>query len=414
MATVNQNDQASAAVMNTALNTLSTSGQDSLTTLLDFKEVNLLSYQNVESYINSRRVLATRVKGAGIPLTVSAGDFQCIDQGLTTGSIRADSGVITTKETSIQFTELSKFAFSSSTGSITPIDSKQSLYTVIANTVPVGQFDITLNTTSECSLVTFDVLANPQSSKFQVFVSFDKLTYTEWTQVAVNGYRVTAFGQTANTNYIRIVITPGSPDLLSGTSYSFGLTSLTVRSSQFALRSEFNSRPITINPTSSQLYFGGDTIAGITYYLSVSIDGTGEFLETPINTVIQLPTASAGTGTVAATVISGLNQLSLTLPANLYLPSLSVQETLNSITSTLTIFNGLQSTDPNLNLITNDCLYIKGTNLILVTTTGLTGKTFTYSYKMGPAQMIIKVRAVLDTTSYGSTPMFKQVYFEEI
>ena len=415
MEPVTQGAQASASRINTCLEAIESTGSSILTSLYDFQELTMVQYQNRQSYINSKKVLANRVPGPGTPINISAGDFAYIDQGLTTCSLRGDSGSCTTKETAITFQNFTNASFTSSTGQVNNLDTNGELFQVISDTIPTGTFNITIPSPIASNLIVFDMLASPGSPTISVSVSPDNINFTPFTNISINGSTVTTCGPQTDTNYVQIVITPDNPDLLNGISYSFGITSLTARGSSFALRSQFCSVPIQFSPISANLYFGTQDTVGITYYISLSSTTTTSFVQCTPNSIIPIPGATYVSHQelpAAPISLSTNGMIFTTLPTNLYLPSLRVTETISGVEYYKAITPSLSTTDTNIGKIANEYMVVSGTNIILITSASLTSRIFNVYYSSGPSSIYVTMTAILDSTTTGSSPIFRQAYFE--
>jgi hypothetical protein len=101
-----------------------------------------------------------------------------------------------------------------------------------------------------------------------------------------------------------------------------------------------------------------------------------------------------------------------TLPTNLYLPSLRVTETISGVEYYKAITPSLSTTDTNIGKIANEYMVVSGTNIILITSASLTGRIFNVYYSSGPSSIYVTMTAILDSTTTGSSPIFRQAYFE--
>lgn len=416
MESVTQGSQASASQVNSCLNAIEVIGTNTLNILSDFQELTLIQYQNSQSYINSKRVLANRISGPNVPITISAGDFACIDQGASTASLRGDSGNCTNRETLVEFNTFTNFNFTSNVGQVSSLDTAGQLFQVVSSTIPTGQFNLQMPSVISANLVVFDILASPGIPVINVSVSPDGVNYIPFTSISVNGYRISASGPSTDTNYIRITITPSAPDLLNGTTYSFGITSLNTRGSTFALRSQFSSRTMTFTPSSATLYFGTTYTSQVAYYVSLSANNTTSFIQYPANSTIPIP----GAGTIASTLVgltansSNFGVFGITLNSGVYPQSLSVVETTDGTNTGMMVVPNLSVTDPNITTIVNEYVCISAGSLILVTSKPLTGRTFNVTYDWGPSTMNLILKVILNSTNPGSTATFGQAYFEAV
>lgn len=66
----------------------------------------------------------------------------------------------------------------------------------------------------------------PSNPTIVVYGSADGVNLVQASQVSLNGYRVNAWFPSKNIRYLQIRITPAMPDTLGGSTYTFGITSV--------------------------------------------------------------------------------------------------------------------------------------------------------------------------------------------
>jgi hypothetical protein len=168
-------------------------------------------------------------------------------------------------------------------------------------------------------VLTFDLAAMPPTPGFVVSASPDGTTFTQATQVSVNGYRLTAWFPPMEMLYISLAITPAAPDTLGGSSYTFGLTDFAGVETEFQLMSELVTLPIMFSPVGSLVSLVAPQAAGLLYFLSFN---GGTWQEYVNGSAVTLPgTSSSSTSSV--TMNSG-GVLSIELPLNVYEASIQV------------------------------------------------------------------------------------------
>lgn len=160
--------------------------------------------------------------------------------------------------------------FSTSAGTIEQFGD---MYRVTAQNglAPTGTFAIQFFSGLNLTLLVFDIVMSPSNPEITVQVSVGGTSYASATQVTQTGYRVTAWLPEGEVKYVRIAITPGHPDTLGGSSYTFGLTSFTAYMVEFHMQSEFATMPVQVTPGSDRMRLLADDSDGFIYSLSLGV-----------------------------------------------------------------------------------------------------------------------------------------------
>lgn len=413
----NNGDPGSKAVWSKALNTLVTNGQTQLDSILNLENTELIELNNQLVAVNSRRARTSRLLPISTVADFSVKDFLTVDQTKTTGTVRIDAGTATLKERAVPSSLLaSQVIFSANAGSIQTLDTNQNQYRVTNNSVPTGQFDVTLNGSFNISVLVFDILAYASAPQVQVSLTTDGITFTDATSISLTGYRVTAWFNNAAASKIRVKITPALPDSLYGTQYSFGFSDLSARATSFDLRSLIVSMPITFNPNSQQLQLSGVSDPNIAYFLSLSTTSTpGTSIQTSVGTPVDIPgVASANQTGLTPNGTTGI--LSATLPSTYLQSSLQVIETTGGANTPMIVVPGLSYSDSNYTHLTREYIGVNGTSMVLVNSsrTLSTSRTFKAIYLTVQSPITAVLQVLLSTTSQATTPFFTGATLEEI
>jgi hypothetical protein len=400
---------ASASQINQAFNTLQSQGNSILGTMSKIQLTTLVDYQRRLTALNARRQRAARVQANGIVARFVVSDFDDIDQGQSTATVRVDTSAATLRERREPSQVLvSSTSFTASSGTVQAIDANSTLFSVYNSYgVPTGTFNLTLSSLVSVSLLTIDISAMASSPTIAVSVSANGLTWTDATQITINGYRLNAWLPQTQTKYIKLVVTPSHPDNLGGSTYTFGITDLSGTSVDYNLVSNIFIKPIVFPVQAAQVQLIASTDDGLTYYLTLD-DGTNPtaaVVVTP-STPIHLPSVAA----VSQTVVSTGGLLGLTLPANVVAGTVAV---VDANGNDLPVVPGLSTTDPNIAALVNPHISLVGTALNIVPAPAGTPQ-YTVSYLTGPASITATLRVHLSTSDATITPIFSGAYLEVI
>lgn len=402
-------EPASASQINQAFDTLQSQGNSILGTMSEIQLTTLVDYQRRLTALNARQQRAARVQADGIVARFVVSDFDDIDQGQSTATIRVDTAAATLRERREPSQVLiSSTSFTASSGTVQAIDSNSTLFSVYNSSgVPTGTFSLTLSSVVAVSLLTIDISAMASSPTIAVSVSANGLTWTNATQITINGYRLNAWLPQTQTKYIKLVVTPSHPDNLGGSTYTFGITDLSGTSVDYNLVSDVFFEPIEFPVQAAKVQLVASIDDGLTYYLTLD-DGTdpaAAVVVTP-NTPISLP----GVAAVSQTVTSTAGLLGLTLPANVVAGSVSV---VDSNGNDLPVVPGLSTTDPNIAALVKPHVSLVGTALNIVPAPTGTPQ-YMVSYLTGPASITATLRVHLSTSDATITPIYSGAYLEVI
>lgn len=284
--------QGSKSVLWNALQAIFEQGSDVLQDVENARINTLVAFENRLSSINGRRLRANRIPVSGSYGSFLTSDFTGIDQGQTTATVRSDSSSVSLREKAqpLKIVVRSK-TFSTSVGSADAMDPNGVLYRVTTDgTIPVGTFDIELRTPLSLSLLIFDIASSPSSPTIDVSTSADGISYVEAVEVSMSGYRCNAILASTEVRYVRIAVTPTHPDDLSGTSFTFGITSFIGTGVEYSLQSDFVSKPLVFTPNTAQLVLAStDTDPRISYFLSLQFNNSVLPAEVSLGEAVDIP-----------------------------------------------------------------------------------------------------------------------------
>lgn len=405
------NTTGSASEFIDAIQELRVQGQSAIDTLVDIRENTLLLFNNALSSLNSKRVRANRLSEVSVVTKFVASDLRDINQAATTTTVRADSNSITLKErTSPIEAIVSKVQFSTSKGTLQVLNNPQlgssgnlgALYRVatIDGSTPIGTFDIQLKSAVNVSMIIIDMMDMPSDPQVVISTSQTGVSYIEANSITRNGYRVAAYIDPQETQYIRIVITPIMPDILGGNIFTFGLTDLHAFSVQFHLLSNFYTNPISVIPQEAQWQFIANDDPRLTYFVTMD---NNPAIEVKSGDIISVPNTAVITNE-NVNLNSSTGQLNFTLPSNIYLNSLQIIDSATS--KPMRLAPGLDRHTTN---ITNQYVVINsdGTMYLIVYNPSTdASSTFNLSYVTGNPQVNVKLQVQLSTTDLNVTPVF--------
>lgn len=366
------------------------------------------------SSLNGRRQRASEVLSPSTLLRFSVDDFGSIDQMKTTATVRIDAGSASLKERSTPIDAVVRsLTFASDIGTTQGIDNKGQMWQVAfpGSQLPTGTFLIELADPVASSLIVFDISATPSEPTIKVEVSANGISYQAASQVALAGYRVTAWLQSQTVRFVRVTISPTHPDNLHGTVCTFGLTSFTASDLEFHLRSEVISRPMAFSPSGSQVAFLADQDDRLAYF--VAFNG-GASQEVHPGDVIDLPAVTALTST-GVTFDPGTGVLSVSLPAGVLAGSLIATDEITQ--EAVAVAPGLDPADSNKAYLNGRVIAVNGTVMTLVRAdlAADAGHTFKISYVTSLEPSITaQLRIVLSTEDRTQSPLFRSASLEAL
>jgi hypothetical protein len=268
-------------------------GNDVIDLLEADRQETLIEFDRRLSAMNGRRQRSNRVITPGRMAQFVTSDFLDIDQSKTTATVRADASAVSLRERAVPSDALIRsLSFTVTIGTVEKLDLNDTLFRVhtTGGSIPTGVFDIELIEPLNLTLMIFDTAATPSEPMITVETSANGVSYDSAVKVTRNGYRINAWITPAKVRFVRLTIQPSHPDLLSGDTFTFGITSFSANGLEFHLRSEYVSRTLTFKPRKGTVKFVADTIPGVTYFVSMGVPGTNPpFLEVKPDDVLTIP-----------------------------------------------------------------------------------------------------------------------------
>ena len=417
----------SASAVQANFDVLINQGQAAINQCITLRENTLLLFNNALSELNGKKVRANRLAQIGVPAKFLTTDDKDINQPITTATLRCDAGNVTLRERQAPGEAIvSQVRFSASEGTIQALQVPQTgssgnlgaLYRVATQNgdIPVGTFDIQLLNPVATGLIIFDMMDMPAGPTVQPYISLNGINFAPATSMTQNGYRLAAWFAPAETQYIRLAITPALPDVLGGDVFTFGLTDFHAFSVQYHLQSDVYTNQIQMIPRSAFLKFETETVSGVTYFLSL---GGNPALEVFPGAVVSVPGATVITSTSIG-LNAGTGQLLTSLPDNTYLSSLVITDVTNPVTPfEVRIAPGLSpAATPNTNqyFTVNQATPTSPYELYLVTYNAGPDSTrvFDVSYTTGPATLTAQLHVQLTTSDLNTTPVYSGAQLVEV
>lgn len=399
---------------NVALTELSNQGTAVIADLSSAFVNQIFDLNRALSSVNARRTRANRSATFRTLARLDLTDFSDVDQSRTTATVRIDLGTANLKERNLpQAASILTTGFTSNAGTVNAFGKMYQVYMADTPGTPVGTFLITLTASVYASMILFDIVAMPSNPSIQVSVSADGTTFTDATTVDLQGYRVKANLAPGSVKFVKLVLAPSHGDDIDGSTFTFGVTDVSLAAVQFQLASELSTspnRPILITPSSATFLFVADADPGVLFYLA--IDGA-PFVQVASGDVVKLANA-------AETVLPGVGSsagspgvLTALLPANCYPNSVSVIDNATRIKVPL-----LQNLDPysaSASSLFQQYVAVWQSTLNLVPRSAAdAARTFTISYTSGPQSISVQVRVLFTTSDRSLTPAFRGATFQEI
>jgi hypothetical protein len=405
-------EAASASKLMGAFNVLRNQGQQLLTTLGTYRTDSLVSFEQRVEALNSRRERANRVKSSYVAVRFVATDLLDMDQTQTSATVRADTQAVTLQERQTATNAIvQQQTFSTSDGTAESISVDNSMYMVSTSDglIPTGTFTLKLLQALNLTVLTFDLSAVPAKSTVVVSASPDGINYTAAVQTSMNGYRLTAWFSPMNMRYITLAVTPSAPDVLGGSSYTFGLTDFVGAETEFQLLSDLVTLPIAFRPVGTRLQLVAQHDPNLTFFLNFNNVG---WLEYAAGATITIP-GTIETKTPAVALHTG-GALEIVLPVDAYPNSVQVFDETTS--KNLTVVPNLSATDPNLAHLVHDYIALNGTTLTYIgpDLAAAAGHTFTVTFVEGPALVEVQLKVQLITPDRTVTPTFTGASLQEL
>lgn len=405
--------QSSATDLYKTLLYLQSLGANNLINLESVYSIILTDFQRRVSAINSKNALLAKIPDISNLVKFSLADFSGIDQSQSTATIRIDAQAATTLE-SITNTKASinTITFSSSTGSVDVLDKTSNIYRVsnTNNLIPTGTFYLTLAKSVNLSTLVFDLAGLASNPTINISVSETGIDYIDCLSYSLNVYRLVSYFKPSVVKYIKLTITPSHPDNLGGSLYTFGLTDFIGNSTEFRPVSEVVSTIMTISPTSPNYRLLGDLDPGLNYFLSINNNSYQEVVPNRVYSFSDLTTISftnIGLDSAGKINIADISN-------SVYTNSILVTD---HITGTvIPILFGVDTTDPNMGLLTNKYISFKNNTLHYIPYNSSidSNKTFDISYVTGPAYLTIQLKVRLSTANQDNSPIFTGAQIQQV
>jgi hypothetical protein len=407
---ITNGQQASASVLNQSFTGLQTQGNAILDLLTQIQLTTLVDYSHRMTALASKQQLAARVQAADIVGLFVVSDFDDIDQGLSTATIRIDTSAATLRERRVPSTALvTSTSFSSSSGSVAALNQDQTLLSVTSSTTPIGTFTLQLQEAVGLSVLSIDLVSMAAAPTISIQVSPDGLVYTPASSISLNGSSLTAWFPASNVVFIQVILTPAQPDNLSGNTYTFGITDFSATTVSYNLVSDIYFRQLQINPTSQNLLFRAQGTPGIIYHLLFS-NGDG-YLAVTDGSIVSIPGVTPVNQTAIAINAQGVLQ-SEPISVNLYVNSMTVTNTTTGVE--IPVVFGLSATDPHVGLLTKPIAGVDGSTITILPIPASTTDVYEVSYLFGPPVVFVTLLVHLSTADSTQTPVFQAASLEEI
>jgi hypothetical protein len=398
-------NEASRQIFVNALEQVRTEGQTVLDSLEEIRLNTLVRFEQGLNALAGRRQRVNRLLPKGAAGAFFVSDFLDIDQTKTNASVRADSGSTSLQERRYAPNiTIQSQQFSASRGSVSEADTLYQVYDE-SGLNPVGTFDLEFGTAVNLTMIVFDLVSTPSNPAITISTSANGVYYTNARQQSANGNRVTAWFDQGEVKYLRVQIAPSHPDNIGGYTFTFGLTSFTAYQVSYQLQSDLVTKTLTVRPQSSSVVLTYDAQPGVSVFAAVA---GGAFAGVSPGTELAVPGAVDVSAPVSIDETGQLSWGTLTLPDDLYAPSLRI------VTPDGTPFRLAFGLDP----VSAASL---GTPVICVWNHGLYYRPYvpiqlnpalSIHYTSGPASFPVVLRVQLVTRDRAQTPVFAGVLFD--
>jgi len=410
--TIVNGQESSATLMNQTFDGLAAQGNQILQLLTQIQLTALVDYNQYLTAIQSKQQRAARVKATEIVALFPVSDFDSINQGLTTATVRIDTAAATLRERRIPSVALvTQTAFSSSSGMVTALNQNQTLLSVNSSTVPTGTFTLQLQQAVALSVLTLELSAMSSSPTVVVQVSGDGLVYTPAANMSLNGSILNAWFPNTAVRFIQIILTPAQADSLGGSIYTFGITDFSASTVSYNLVSDIYFQPVTLTPQTQSLLFRAQGTGSLIYNLLLN-DGVDPASYVPVTDGCTIAVPGVTSTTTNAVAINGSGVLGIVLPGNVYPNSVTVTDT--TANANLPVIVGLSPTDPHLASLNKTIAVLNGSTITILPVPTSTTDVYSVSYLAGPASISATLLVHFSTTDRTQTPVFNGASLEEI
>lgn len=408
---ISNGQQASASALNGSFQAIKQQGTSILALLTQVQLSTLVNYNRRLTDLSSKQCRAARVKASEIAALFVVSDFNDIDQGLTTATIRIDTASATLRERRVPTTALvTSTAFSASTGTVNALNADQTLLSVFASTVPTGTFTLELQEAVNLSVLTIELSAMASSPAVTVQVSSNGLVYIPASSISLNGDVLNAWFPASEVQFIQVILTPTHPDNLGGDSYTFGITDFSATTVSYNLVSDIYYKTISLAPQSQFLIFHAEGTGNLVYNLLLD-DGTPRNSYTALVDGSSIPVPGTNAVNLTGIAIGAGGVLQTSLPANVYSNSITVTDTTTG--TSFPVIEGLSSSDPLISSLQQPVAAVSGLTVTILPTPATTTDVYSISCLTGPGSVNATLLVHLSTSDRTQTPVFKGASLED-
>ena len=280
-------EEASASKLNQDLEAVRALGQ----AVMDEQTTKLLDLERALNSLNGRRQRAGNSVEPTALAVFAVTDLLSTDQNQTTATVRIDTGAVTLRERpQIVTAQIKSTQFSSSTGTVTPLDNDQQMYQVYCpdGSIPAGVFLLELMSPLDLTLLVIDISAMMSQPTITLEVSADGLVWVP-AQVEQNGYSLTGVIPPTVVRYVRLSMTPAQSDNIGSQTFTFGLTDFSASAVEFQLASEWVSLPVTFSPLGQNVQLVTDNDSRLSFYLALAADNSQPFAAVTPGVPLAIP-----------------------------------------------------------------------------------------------------------------------------
>lgn len=403
--------QSSAGAMNQTFQQIQDQGNQILALLTKMQLSTLVDYNNRLTALALRQQRAARVSAAGVVGLFLVSDFNTIDQGQSTATVRIDTASATLRERRVPVTALvTSTSFSASTGTVSALNKNQTLLSVYSDSVPTGTFTLQLQQPVNLSVLTISLVAMVSNPSVTVQVSEDGLIYTPADSLSFQGDTLNAWFKASEVRFIQLILTPAQADNMSGNSYTFGITDFGATTVSYNLVSDIYFQPVTIAPETETLRFRAQGSGRLVYNLLLDNGSpTAAFQAVTNGASVTVPGVASFSDTGVSINSSGV--LGTALPANTYQSSIKIVNTTTG--QTIPVFVGLSPTDPHLAELQKTYAAVNGSTVTILPPPASTTDLYSMSGLTGPSSIQATLVVHLSTTDRTQTPVFQGASLEE-
>ena len=405
-------EEASASKLNQDLEAVRALGQTVMDSITGEQTTKLLDLERALNSLNGRRQRAGHSVEPTALAVFAVTDLLSTDQNQTTATVRIDTGAVTLRERpQVVNAQIKSTQFSSSTGTVTPLDNDNQMYQVYCpdGSTPAGVFLLELMSPLDLTLLVIDISAMMSQPTITLEVSADGLVWVP-AQVEQNGYSLTGVIPPTVVRYVRLSMTPAQSDNIGSQTFTFGLTDFSASAVEFQLVSEWVSLPVPFSPLGQNVQLVTDNDPRLSFYLALAADNSQPFAAVTPSVPLAIP--GIANQTFSQVAIDTTGKLAVTIPASVVVNSVKVTD---STGQNVPVIVGLQPSDPFLSKLNSPVIASVGNALYYLPYSAADANmTFTVSLLTGPATMNACLKVVFSTTDRTTTPSFHGAILEEV